>query len=63
MTIVSSNVTLALEHRVVASSMVDPAVAHGAFAVGAVDQALWNTTTAIEGLWSQGPTNDGRPRK
>ncbi len=63
MTIVSSNVTIAFEHRVVASSMVDPAVAHGAFAVGAVDYAGWDLSPpTIESLSSRGPTNDGRPK-
>ncbi len=63
MTVISANVTLPVEHRVVASSMVDPAVAHGAFAVGAVDEAQWNfPTPAIEPLSSWGPTTDGRPK-
>ncbi len=64
LTVISSNVTLEAAHRVVASSMVDPAVAHGAFAVGAVDQAVWNQAPSppIEALSSQGPTIDGRPK-
>jgi hypothetical protein len=63
MTVISANVTLAPEHRVVASSMVDPAVAHGAFAVGAVDHLNWNLPVpTIEPLSSWGPTTDGRPK-
>ncbi|MEX2206035.1 MAG: S8 family serine peptidase [Myxococcota bacterium] len=63
MTVISANLTLAPEHRVVASSMVDPAVAHGAFAVGAVDHLNWNLPVpTIEPLSSWGPTTDGRPK-
>jgi len=39
----------------------DPASAHGAFSVGAVNQASWNNTSPpIRGYSSQGPTTDGR---
>ena len=64
MTVISANVTLEAAHRVLASSVVDPAVAHGAFAVGAIDQLNWNQlpTPLIEPLSSQGPTTDGRPK-
>jgi hypothetical protein len=44
-----------------ASSLTDPADAHGAFAVGAVNQANWNNVSpAIESFSSQGPSTDGR---
>jgi hypothetical protein len=63
LTVISSNVTIAADNRVAASSLVDPAVAHGAFAVGAVDEAVWNQPTPpIEPLSSQGPTTDGRTK-
>ena len=45
---------------VAASSLLTPADATGAMAVGAVDQAVWSTTKAIESFSSQGPANDGR---
>ncbi|MBM4336882.1 MAG: hypothetical protein FJ108_13395 [Deltaproteobacteria bacterium] len=63
-TLVSSNVTIASAERVAASSLVDPAVAHGAFAVGAIDAARWNDapTPPIESLSSRGPTTDGRTK-
>ena len=49
------------EHYVVASSLMDPASAHGAFSVGAVNQANWNQVNPpIRSYSSQGPTNDGR---
>jgi len=49
------------EHKVVASSLMDPANAHGAFSVGAVNQSSWNQTSPqIRSYSSQGPTNDGR---
>jgi len=64
MTIVSSSLTIEAAHRVAASSMVDPAVAHGAFAVGAIAASQWNVlpNPPIESLSSWGPTNDGRPK-
>ncbi len=51
----------AIEHPVPQSSLMEPAEAHGAFSVGAVDQAVWNDPSpAIEVFSSQGPTLDGR---
>jgi subtilisin family serine protease len=45
------------------SSGVDPAVAHGAFSVGAIDQSLWLAADpSIENFSSHGPTTDGRPK-
>ncbi len=45
---------------VAASSVTDPADAHGAFAVGAINQANWlNATPAIDSYSSQGPSNAG----
>ncbi|MGD8873732.1 MAG: S8 family serine peptidase, partial [Gammaproteobacteria bacterium] len=50
-----------VEHTVAASSLMDPANAHGAFSVGAVNQANWTRTSPpIRPYSSQGPTNDGR---
>jgi Subtilase family/Bacterial TSP3 repeat len=50
-----------LEHAVPASSQLDPANAHGAFSVGAINQANWlNASPAIESYSGQGPTTDGR---
>ena len=50
-----------LEHKVAASSLMDPANAHGAFSVGAVNQTSWTRTNPpIRSYSSQGPTNDGR---
>jgi subtilisin family serine protease len=50
-----------LEHKVAASSLMDPANAHGAFSVGAVNQASWTQASPpIRPYSSQGPTNDGR---
>lgn len=52
-----------LEHRVAASSLMDPASAAGAFSVGAVDWARWqDTNPPIRSYSSQGPTNDGRQK-
>jgi len=49
------------EHKIAASSLMDPANAHGAFSVGAVNQASWTQTNPpIRPYSSQGPTNDGR---
>jgi subtilisin family serine protease len=49
------------EHRVAASSLMDPANAAGAFSVGAVNQASWTQANPpIRAYSSQGPTNDGR---
>jgi subtilisin family serine protease len=50
-----------LEHKVAASAFMDPAAAHGAFTVGAVNQSAWNQSNpATEPFSSRGPTNDGR---
>ena len=52
-----------LEHYVAASSVSDPASAHGAFTVGAVSQSVWNNANpAIRSYSSQGPTTDGRQK-
>jgi subtilisin family serine protease len=49
------------EYAIKPSSVADPASAHGAFTVGAIDQAKWNNTNPpIRGYSSQGYTNDGR---
>ena len=61
-TIGGGDAAIGMAQRVLPASMVDPAVAHGAFAVGAIDQALWATTPGIENFSSLGPTNDGRPK-
>jgi hypothetical protein len=51
------------EHNVVASSILDPASAHGAFTVGAVNQSTWlQTIPPIESFSSQGPSTDGRQK-
>lgn len=51
------------EYAVAASSVADPASAHGAFTVGAVNRTVWNNTNpSIRGYSSQGPTNDGRQK-
>jgi subtilisin family serine protease len=63
LTIVSSDAAVSMADRVTSSSTVDPAVAHGAFAVGAIDQAVWLLPApGIEALSSRGPTTDGRPK-
>ena len=50
-----------VEHNVAASSLMDPANAHGAFSVGAVNQASWTQVNPpIRSYSGQGPTNDGR---
>jgi hypothetical protein len=49
------------EYGMAASSIMDPASAHGAFAVGAVAQASWNNASPpIRSYSSEGPTTDGR---
>ena len=49
------------EHRIAASSITDPAVGHGVFAVGAVDQADWEADNPpLESFSSRGPSSDGR---
>jgi subtilisin family serine protease len=49
------------EHYVAASSLMDPANAHGAFSVGAVIHSSWTQASPpIRSYSSQGPTNDGR---
>lgn len=51
------------EHWVAASSIMDPASAHGAFTVGAVNQSTWlQTTPSIESYSGQGPSTDGRQK-
>ncbi|WP_455234574.1 S8 family serine peptidase [Thiogranum longum] len=51
------------EHWVAESSLMDPANAHGAFTVGAVNQLNWQQANPpIRSYSSQGPTNDGRPK-
>jgi subtilisin family serine protease len=63
LTIVSADAAIEVAKRVAARSLVDPAVAHGAFAVGAINHPYWNNAAPpIEGFSSQGPTNDGRPK-
>jgi hypothetical protein len=52
-----------LEHATAASSLMDPANAHGAFTVGAVWQAVWeDPSPPLESFSSQGPTTDGRTK-
>jgi subtilisin family serine protease len=49
------------EYGTRASSLMDPAVAHGAFALGAIDQAVWaQANPPTESFSSEGPTTDGR---
>jgi len=49
------------EYSIAASSLMDPANAHGAFSVGAVNQTNWNQTNPpIRSYSSQGPTNNGQ---
>jgi len=49
------------QHPVAASSVMDPAGAHGAFAVAAVDQDDWDLADPpTQPYSSQGPTTDGR---
>jgi len=60
MSLYSRNHNIASSVAVAASSLLSPADATGAMAVGAVDQAVWSTTKAIESFSSQGPSNDGR---
>jgi len=51
------------EHFTLASSILDPASAHGAFTVGAVNQSNWlQTTPPLESYSSRGPTTDGRQK-
>jgi subtilisin family serine protease len=46
---------------VVSSSQMDPANAHGAFSVGAVNRSSWlSANPSIRSYSSQGPTTDGR---
>jgi len=50
-----------MTHSVARSSICSPADAHGAFAVAAIDEAVWNTASpAVENFSSRGPTTDGR---
>lgn len=51
------------EYPVAATSIMDPASAHGAFAVGAVSQAGWSQSPPpIRSYSSQGPSTDGRQK-
>ena len=50
-----------LEYATASSSMMDPASAHGAFTVGAINQSNWNDASpALRSYSSRGPTTDGR---
>jgi hypothetical protein len=63
LSLVSSEAAVSGVDQVPASSMTDPAVAHGAFAVGAIDQAVWSIAAPyLENFSSRGPTTDGRPK-
>jgi len=58
-----SGAAVDVTQQVATSSMADPSVAHGAFAVAAIDQALWTQAPPgppIENFSSVGPTIDGR---
>jgi len=49
------------EYPVAGASLMDPANAHGAFAVGAVLQSVWlQANPPVRSYSSQGPTTDGR---
>ena len=51
------------EYPVAAASIMDPASAHGAFAVGAVNQSVWTQANpSPESYSSQGPSTDGRQK-
>ena len=51
------------EYYTLASSIMDPASAHGAFTVGAVRQSNWTLATPpLESYSGQGPTTDGRQK-
>jgi subtilisin family serine protease len=51
------------EYPTAAASLMDPANAHGAFTVGAVNQSNWpQANPAIRSYSSQGPTTDGRQK-
>lgn len=50
-----------LEYAVAAASQADPANAHGAFSVGAINRTNWlNASPAIRAYSSRGPTTDNR---
>ena len=50
-----------LEYAIPASSLMDPASAHGAFTVGAVAHGSWNNANpALRSYSARGPTTDGR---
>jgi hypothetical protein len=52
-----------LQYASAASSLNDPADAHGAFAVGAIDVSSWyQANPPVEPFSSQGPSNDGRAK-
>jgi len=59
LTLLSSSAAVSGPNQVPPSSVVDPAVAHGAFAVGAVHHVVWSAPV-IENFSSRGPTIDGR---
>ncbi len=62
MSIFSFNHPLA-EYPVASAAMMDPANAHGAFTVGAIDERDWFLgTPPPEPFSSQGPTTDGRQK-
>jgi hypothetical protein len=51
------------EYPVAAASIMDPASAHRAFAVGAVNQSVWpEANPSPESYSSQGPSTDGRQK-
>ncbi|MFI5317798.1 MAG: S8 family serine peptidase [Myxococcota bacterium] len=61
--IFSSEAAIAPGQQVPTSSMADPVVAHGGFAVGAIDKAQWTQPSPWpENFSSLGPTSDGRPK-
>ena len=61
MTIFSFNNNL--QYADAASSLMDPANAHGAYTVAAIDQQNWNLPNPpAESFSSKGPTNDGRQK-
>jgi hypothetical protein len=51
-----------LSPAVASSSLLGPADASGAMAVGAINQAVWAAGGSLESYSSRGPTNDGRTK-